>query len=129
MKTYVQNRKMYLMLLSRHRYFHQILILSHYCSNMQVLLSIGCKAYLYQVAKSSILNEAEFWDPSLKMPPCTKTYFEMWPSLSKVIVFFYVTLYSMMYFRRMLLLSWFYGSSQWFFKVKITFKRVNFIKK
>ena len=40
---------------------------------MQVLLSIGCKPYHYQVAKSSILNEAEFWDPSLKTSPYTKT--------------------------------------------------------
>ena len=57
------------------------------------------------------------------------SYFEMLLSLLKVIVFFYVTFYSMMYFRRLLLLSCFYGSSQCFFKVKITFKRVNFIKK
>ena len=40
---------------------------------MQMLLSIGCKPYHYQVAKSSISNEAEFLDPSLKTSPCTKT--------------------------------------------------------
>ena len=37
------------------------------------LLAIGCKPYHYQVANSSILNEAEFWDPPLKTSPCTKT--------------------------------------------------------
>ena len=47
-----------------------------------------------------------------------------WKSL-----FFYVTFYSVMYFRWLLLLSCFYGSNQWLFKVKITWKRVNFIKK
>ena len=67
---------------------------------MQILLSIGCKPYHYQVAKNSILNEAEFLDLSLKTSPCTKLvgfrvktslfsyYFEMLPLLSKVIVFF-----------------------------------------
>ena len=51
------------------------------------------------VAKSSILNVAEFVDPPLKTLPYIKTspvscetslfsyYFEMWPTLSKVIVF------------------------------------------
>ena len=39
---------------------------------MQILLSIGCKPYHYQVAKSSILNVAEFLDLSLKTLPCTK---------------------------------------------------------
>ena len=42
---------------------------------------------------------------------------------------FYVTFYSVMYFRWLLLLSCFYESNQWLFKVKITWKRVNFIKK
>ena len=40
---------------------------------MQILLSIACKPYHYQVAKSSILNEAEFLDPSLKTLPYMKT--------------------------------------------------------
>ena len=40
---------------------------------MQILLSIGWKPYHYQVAKSSVLNEAEFLDPSLKTLPCVKT--------------------------------------------------------
>ena len=56
-------------------------------------------------------------------------YFKMLPFLSKVIVFFYVTFYSIMHLRWLLLVSCFYGSNQWFFKVKITCKRVNFIKK
>ena len=48
-------------------------------------------------------------------------YFEMLLSLSKSLCF------SMLLFT--LLLYCFYGSSQWFFKVKITSKSVNFIKK
>ena len=60
------------------------------------------------VAKSSILNMAEFLDPSLKTLPWKKTtlvlcenqsfcyHFEMLPPLLKVIVFFSVTFYSMM---------------------------------
>ena len=41
---------------------------------MQILLSIRCKPLLLPiVAKSSILNVAEFLDPSLKKSPCTKT--------------------------------------------------------
>ena len=98
------------------------------------------------VAKSSILNVAEFLDLSLKTSPCTKTsparvktslfsyYFEMLLPLSKVIVFFY---YFLQYnesvfdqpFRQLLPLPCFHGSSQWLLKFKITSKRVNFIKK
>ena len=55
------------------------------------------------VAKTSILNVAEFLELALKMSPCIKNSrvscetspffycFEMWPPLSKVIVFFSVT--------------------------------------
>ena len=70
---------------------------------------------------------------------CVKTnlfscYFEMWSPLSKVIVFFCVT-FTVWWsifdqsFRQLLPLSLFYGSSHWLFKIKITCKRVNFIKK
>ena len=57
------------------------------------------------VAKSLILNVAEFLDPPLKTSPCMTTspvscetslfsyYFEMWSPLSKVIMFFSVTFY------------------------------------
>ena len=61
-------------------------------------------------------------------------YFKMLPLLSKVIVFFSVTFYSIYSifdkpFRQFLPLSYFYGSGQWFFKVKISCRRVNFLKK
>ena len=122
------------------------------CKDGQVTAT-RCKYYCPLVAnltitnaKSSILNVAEFLDPSLKTFPCTKTsparvktslfsyYFEMWLPLSKVIVFFcYFLQYNETVFdqpvRRLLPLPCFYGSSQWLLKVKITCKRVNFVKK
>ena len=79
-KTCLQNKKSHLMPLSKQGHFYPNFNFA--CKNSQVvaatckyycaLLCIGCKPY-HQVAKSSILNEAEFWDLSLKTSPCTKT--------------------------------------------------------
>ena len=68
----------YLVLLSRHGYFHQILILlvkmvellqqhTNTSVNWSQILSLPI------LAKSSILNVAEFLGPSLQTLPCTKT--------------------------------------------------------
>ena len=74
------------------------------CKDSQVTAAT-CKNYFppyhYQVAKSCILSVVGLLDLSLKTSPCTKTtlfsyYFEMLPPLSKLIVFFSVTFYSMM---------------------------------
>ena len=95
--------------------------------------------------KLNILNVAEFLGPSLKTLPCTKTspvlcekvFFLIpkccqlyWKSLCFSQLLFTVW-WSIFYrlFRQLLPLSCFYGSSQWLFKVKITCKRINFIKK
>ena len=111
-----------------------------------MLLSIGFKPYHYQVPKSSILNEAKFLDPSLKTSPCTKTSRVSCENQSRSLLFrnvatfieshcVFLLLFTVWWsifdqpFRRLLPLSCFYGSSQWLLKVKITCKRVNFIKK
>ena len=76
------------------------------------------------VAKNSILNVAEFLDPTLKTSPSMKTspvscetslfsYFEM-------LLPFSLLLFTEQPFRHLLPLSWFYRSNQWLFKVKIT---------
>ena len=151
LKACLQSKKSYLMPPSRHRHFHPILILP---VKMVKLLEPDANTTVLWlqtlplpiVAMSSILNVAEFLDPSLKTFPCTKTsparvktslfsyYFAMWLPLSKVIVFFcYFLQYNETVFdqpvRRLLPLPCFYGSSQWLLKVKIICKRVNFVKK
>ena len=84
------------------------------CKQNQVIATT-CKYYcplvvnltiLVILAKSSILNEATFWDPPLKMLPCTKSiqvscenqsFFLLFWNVAifiKVIVFFYVTFYT-----------------------------------
>ena len=97
---------------SKHDHFHPILILpvkivelpqQHANTTVYWLKTLP----LPVAAKSSILNVAEFLDPSLKTSPYTRTnpvscenkhfsYSRMLPTLSKVIVFFSVTFYSMM---------------------------------
>ena len=106
---------------------------------MQILLSVGCKPYHYQVAKSSILNEAEFLDPSLKTLPCTKTSRVLCENHSFFLLFWNVATFIKSHcvflllcmvwwsifdqlFRWLLPLSCFYASSQWLLKVKITCK-------
>ena len=91
-------------------------------------------------ANSSILNVAEFLDPSLKTLPFMKTSKFFFLIISKCCHFyqkplcFSLLLFTLWWrvfkqpFRQLLQLSCFYGSSQWF-KVKITCKRVSFIKK
>ena len=145
-KNASKNKKLHLMPFSRHGHFHPILILlekivkltrqhasTTVCFFSVVYLTLpspSCKE-LHQSFEICLWKRGH---SQKRVRFRVKTslfpyYFEVLPSLSKVIVFFYVTFYSMMYFRRLLLLSCFYGSSQYFFKVKITFKRVNFIKK
>ena len=70
-KTCLQKKKFYLMSHSRHGHFHPILIL--HLKIVKLPQQHASNTVHYQVAKSSILNEAEFWDPSLKTSPCTKT--------------------------------------------------------
>ena len=97
------------------------------------------------VVKSSILNVAEFLDPSLKTSPCRKTrpissenhsFFLLFQNIATFIEShcFSLLLFTAWWsifdkpFRRLLPLFCFYESSQCLFKVKITCKRVNFIK-
>ena len=89
---------------------------------------------------------AEFLDPSLKSLPCTETSLVLYENQYFSLLFQNVATFIKSHcvflcyfswnddvrifdqpFRR--LLSCFYGFSQWLFKVKITCKRVNFIKK
>ena len=130
--------------LLRHGHFHPILIL--HVKIVKLLQQHASTTVHYQVAKSSVLNEAEFWDPSMKTLPCTKTsqlscenqlFFLLFRNVaifieSHCVFLLLFTVWWSIFdqpFRRLLPLSCFYGSSQWLFKVKITCKRVNFIKK
>ena len=92
------------------------------------------------VAESSISNVAEFLDVPLQTSPYTKTtpvlcenqsFFSLFRKSLHFPLFLFAVWWSIFDqpFRRLLPLSCFYGSSQWLFKVKITCKRINFIKK
>ena len=92
------------------------------------------------VAESSILNVAEFLDAPLQTLPYTKTtpvscenqsFFLLFRKPLHFPLFLFTVWWSIFGqpFRRLLPLSCFYGSSRWLFQVKITCKRINFIKK
>ena len=76
-KTCLQIKKLYLMSPSRYDHFHLILILPVKIVELLQQHANTTIHWFYTlplpiVAKSSILNVAEFLDPSLKMLPCTK---------------------------------------------------------
>ena len=76
-KACLQNKKVYRMLHSRHSHFHLILIFP--LKMVELLQQHANTVYWLQalllpiIAKSSILNMAEFLDSFLKTLPCTKT--------------------------------------------------------
>ena len=113
-KTCLQNKKSYLIPPSRHGHFYPISILPAKMVELPQQHVNATVHWLYTlplsiVAKSSILNVAEFLGPSWKTSPCTKTspvsfenqsslfiLFRNVATLSKVIVFFSGTFYSTM---------------------------------
>ena len=150
-KNMSTEKKVYLMLPSKHGHLYQILILplkmvkslqQHENASVHWLKALP----LLIVAKSCILNLAEFLDLSLKTLPCTKTSLTSCESqyfflilkfcyLFQKLLCFYLFIFTVWWsifdqpFRRLLPLSSFCGSSQWLFTVKITCKRINFMKK
>ena len=136
-KTCLQNKKWYLILPSRHGHFHMILIL---LVKMVELTQQHANTIFHWmqtlplpiVAKNSVLNVVEFLDPSypsfLIILKCCQLYWKLL-CFSLLLVTVCRSVFDQP-FRRLLQLSCFYnGSSQWLFKVKITCKRVNFMKK
>ena len=112
-KTFPQNKKLYLMPPSRHGHFRLILILPVKMVELSQQHAYTIAHWLWALplpiaAKSTILNLTEFLDLSLKTSPCTKTspvwcknqsfflFFQNVATLSKVILLFSVALYSMM---------------------------------
>ena len=101
-KTCLENKKVYLMPHSRHGHFHLILIflvkmvelLQQHANTVHWLMALPSPI----VAKSPILDIAEFLDLPLKTSRCMETSLVSCEnqSLWKVIRFFCVTFYSMM---------------------------------
>ena len=95
---------------------------THY--NYFVIFSLPCSCYYADMIKKLelhllvgvILFKVEFGHCQISVPKISKL-------MSKIA---YINPYP---FRQLLPLSCFYGSSQWLFKVKITFKRASFIQK
>ena len=149
-KTCLQNKKVYLIPAFKAWPFSSDF---NFASKDDRVTAVTCKhcplvvsPIVTNCCKSSILNMAKFLDPSLKTSPCTKTspvscknqsFFIIlkYCHLNRKSLCFSVLLFTVRWsifdqpFRRLPPLSCFYRSSQWLFKVKITCKRVNFIKK
>ena len=119
------------------------LVISHTITNCCKVLHLKCGRVPRSVFETVAMHEnysSFVWKPIffLIISKCCQLYQK---SFCLSLYFLFYILYILLFcfsvwwsifdqpFRRLLPLSCFYGSSQWLFQVKITFKRVNFIKK